>query len=145
MFEESGIPGNPAQGEQPRVLAVGHSEEMRAMLRWVYARLGWAYQTADTCGEALRVLRRDPVPVVITEENLPDGDWKLLLSALASQSPRPELIVYCDRLDDELWAEVLTLGGYDVLLGPLEAEEVILVTCLASQSPRGAQRTVASL
>ena len=43
----------------------------------------------------------------------------------------PQLIV-ADRLaDDALWAEVLNLGGYDLLMTPFEPEEVWRVVSMA--------------
>ena len=43
----------------------------------------------------------------------------------------PQLIV-ADRLaDDALWAEVLNLGGYDLLMTPFEPEEVLRVVSMA--------------
>jgi DNA-binding NtrC family response regulator len=36
----------------------------------------------------------------------------------------PNLIVTSRLADDELWAEVLNLGGYDVLAQPFDPQEV---------------------
>ena len=48
--------------------------------------------------------------------------------------PTPPLIV-ADHLGDErLWAEVLNLGCYDLLLKPFEAKEVLRVVSAAWQS-----------
>ena len=43
----------------------------------------------------------------------------------------PLLIVTARCADDQLWAEVLNLGGYDVLMKPFERTEVIRVISLA--------------
>lgn len=43
------------------------------------------------------------------------------------------------RADDLLWAEVLNLGGYDVLQTPFEANEVLPVVNLASTPTRAAE------
>jgi hypothetical protein len=66
---------------------------------------------------------------VICDRSLPDGDWKLLLAELDTVAVRPSLVV-CSRLVDErLWAEVLNLGAFDLLMGgPFESEEVLRVT-----------------
>ncbi len=121
-------------GETARLLVVSQSAEIQDGLRTILSRYGWMLLVARTCREALNLLNNGIVPVIISEESLPDGDWRLLLGALPSLSPRTRLIVYSHQPDDELWAEVLNLGGYDVLLSPLHAEEVIVVCYLAWQS-----------
>jgi DNA-binding response OmpR family regulator len=70
-----------------------------------------------------------PLPgVVISEGRLSDGHcWKDLLLKLQKMEDPPPLIV-ADRLADErLWAEVLNLGGYDLLVIPFDAKEVLHV------------------
>jgi DNA-binding response OmpR family regulator len=79
------------------------------------------------------MLREGTVPVVICERDLPDGDWKVILSALRRLEKAPLLIV-CSRVADEyLWAEVLNLGGWDVLAKPFDAREVTWSVGLAVQ------------
>ena len=71
------------------------------------------------------------VPVVLCDRNLPDGDWKDVLRRL-SRLPNPPCLIVADRLaDDSLWAEVLNLGGYDVLLKPFDHTEVLRTVDLA--------------
>ncbi len=77
------------------------------------------------------VISRNPHSkfVAICERNLPDGDWKLLLAELEKMPARPSLIVSSRLADERLWAEVLNLGAFDLLLGaPFTAEEVLRVT-----------------
>jgi DNA-binding response OmpR family regulator len=45
----------------------------------------------------------------------------------------PTLIVTSRLADDELWAEVLNLGAYDVLAQPFDPDEVYRVVFLAWQ------------
>ena len=49
----------------------------------------------------------------------------------------PPMFIVTSRLaDDALWAEVLNVGGYDLLLKPFRAEEVIrMVHVAATQNP----------
>ncbi len=77
-----------------------------------------AVRTANSCREARGHLSCDDNPVVICESSLPDGDWKDLLDKT------PRLIVTSPAADEALWAEVLNLGGYDVLAQPFDEQEV---------------------
>jgi len=113
------------------VLAVSARAEVHDSLRSIFRGSRWDLQGAWTVSDGLKTIRRNPnaIPVVICEQTLPDGDWKLLLTELDRMAVRPSLIV-CSRLADErLWVEVLNLGGFDLLLGaPFEADEVVRVT-----------------
>ncbi|MGH9627599.1 MAG: hypothetical protein ACRD7E_04530, partial [Bryobacteraceae bacterium] len=75
------------------------------------------------------------VGVVIADRTLPCGTcWKQLLAELGGYPNAPELVVASRLADDLLWAEVLILGGYDVLIAPLESTEVCRVLGLAWDS-----------
>jgi DNA-binding response OmpR family regulator len=69
--------------------------------------------------------------VVVCERNLPDGDWRGVLEAAASLASPPPVIVTSHLADEYLWAEVLNLGGYDVLAKPFNKEEAFRTLDLA--------------
>jgi hypothetical protein len=53
------------------------------------------------------------------------SNWKDVLSRLASILNPPRLIVVSHRSDDELWTEVLNMGGFDLLRAPLHEMEAV--------------------
>jgi DNA-binding response OmpR family regulator len=69
-------------------------------------------------------MRRIGPAAVFCECTLPDGTWKEILARTGSLAEPPPVVVTSRLADDYLWAEVLNLGGYDVLAKPLMAEEV---------------------
>ena len=91
----------------------------------------WQSHRVGNCREALEFLNQHHVPVVLSEAKLSDGSWREILNGMASLSEPPNLIVLSRLADDRLWAEVLNLGGYDVLMTPFAAEEVLRVTFAA--------------
>jgi hypothetical protein len=58
---------------------------------------------------------------------------------LQGQARPPNLIVSSRLADDRLWAEVLNLGGYDVLARPFNRVEVIRVVQAAWRAWNRAQ------
>ncbi len=73
-----------------------------------------------TLEETQTALRACPIAVALSDGHC----WKDILYELQAMSDPPTLIV-ADRLADEaLWAEVLNLGGYDLLTKPFNAREV---------------------
>ena len=73
---------------------------------------------------AFQRLSHGRISIVFCERDLPDGTWRNILEHLWSAGERPLLIVTSRTADEWLWAEVLNLGGYDVLAKPLEGKEV---------------------
>jgi hypothetical protein len=65
--------------------------------------------------------------VLICEADLIDGTWRDLLDETTGMEPAPLLIVTSRMADDALWAEVLNLGGYNVLAQPFDSREVFRV------------------
>ena len=108
-------------------LLVSAVQEDHQLLGDVFSQQGWMLHKTTTLASALAFLRDNPVPVVITERDLPLGDWKNLFAAI-QHLPRPPLLIVTARLADEhLWAEVLNLGGHDVLGKPFQVKELLWV------------------
>jgi DNA-binding NtrC family response regulator len=78
----------------------------------------------ESLAEAVQTLADDEIDVVITDTRLPDGVWTALLTDVKSQAP---IIVTSATADERLWAEVLNLGGYDLLVKPFHRTEVLRV------------------
>jgi DNA-binding response OmpR family regulator len=114
------------------ILAVFPVGEDRTMLESIFGQSDWQLQFVWSFQEAQAVLQSLPVAAVMSQSLFPDGyTWKDLLTELQSRIHPPPLIV-ADRLADEaLWAEVLNLGGYDLLMKPFDTREVLRIVSLA--------------
>jgi DNA-binding NtrC family response regulator len=111
------------------VLVVCASPGTRDKLADMLRRERWNVRPAQSCSEARRHLSELDGPVVICESHLPDGSWKDLLEA--------QPLIVTDRAADEaLWAEVLNLGGFDVLAQPFDPTEVSRVVASAGRTAR---------
>ena len=113
------------------VLAVSSADEDHVSLEHVFSHSNWQLERARSYREAGELLRERAFPVIICAARLPDGTWKDLLRQLGAYAVPPRLIVASATADDDLWGEVLDLGGYDVLGKPFDAAEVIRVVSLA--------------
>jgi DNA-binding response OmpR family regulator len=114
------------------VLAVFPAREDCLALGEILAGSGWRLRASTTLADACRLLHRSSIGSVISECCFPDGrGWKDLLAVVQDMINPPPLIV-ADRLADErLWAEVLNLGGHDLLAKPFEAKEVLYAVSAA--------------
>src|SRR5947207_2825113 len=62
--------------------------------------------------------------LILADAQLPDGTWQDLLQIVLESATPCEMIV-CSRCGDEqLWAEVLQCGAYDLLVEPYDQIEV---------------------
>lgn len=113
------------------VLAVSPAEEDHVLLAHIFSHSNWKFESASSCRQALQLMKQREFPIVLAAVQLADGTWKDLLAELSSRPVPPRLIVASTFADDSLWAEVLDLGGYDVLGKPFDSGEVIRVMSLA--------------
>jgi CheY-like chemotaxis protein len=112
---------------ETRVLSVSNDREDHTVLQRILDGQPFLVSTAMSCEEALEYLGHDRACVVFCDQSMKDGTWRDLLGR-ASAAGEPPLIVVTSRLADEyLWAEVLNLGGWDVLTKPFQAQEVLHV------------------
>ena len=113
------------------VLAVSPLDRDQRALGRIFAHSDWNVLTVATIGEARDRLCDPSISVVICDRDLPDGSWRELLQELSCRETPPRLVVTSAHADDQLWAEVLNRGGYDVLAQPFDSSEVFRVVGLA--------------
>jgi len=114
------------------VLAVSDHTEDLDLLEQTFRETNWRLCRAKCYREAVTILCRDRMPVVICHCCLPDGNWKDILSQIADLPDAPRLIVASKERN--LCAEVINLGGYDLLTTPFDQHEVIWAVGCAWQN-----------
>jgi DNA-binding response OmpR family regulator len=124
------------------VLIVSPFTQDHVFLTAVLDRMAVPVRTARTCAQAIQALRSQPATLVVYEEDLPDGNWRRILEETDQWMSPPLLIVISRFADEQLWAEVLNLGGYDVLVKPFDEEETERV--LEAACRRARQATVSA-
>lgn len=123
-----------------RVLAISSYSQDRLALSRILGHTAWTVEHASSLAEASEILRSTAAPVLICSQNLPDGDWKDVLTLAERMDVRSELIVVAEHADERLWAEVLNLGAYDVLTKPFRDSQVFHVVGLAWRHWRDKQK-----
>jgi|SRR5579871_221616 len=124
-------------GSQAQITTLGVSplpENHRALMR-IFARARWPWDAVPTIAQAGSwMAQRGPPSVIICERDLPDGSWKHLFNETQALPVPPKFIVSSRLADEYLWAEVLNLGGHNVLSTPFDAREVAYVVRYAAES-----------
>jgi DNA-binding NtrC family response regulator len=130
------LPNAPDQ-EKITLLAVSNEPEDPDTLAKILGDAKCKIRTARGCREALKALAEEWPSVIACDRELPDGTWRDLMSLLhAVKAAPPPLVVMSRHADERLWAEVLNLGGYDVIAKPFDTFEVSRVMNMAYRHGR---------
>jgi DNA-binding response OmpR family regulator len=107
------------------VLLVSPEEQDHRYFRSLFSRTNWTLYVASSSAAAIEMLSSQAIPVVVAEQRLPERGWQEILRAAESLPAPPKTVVAAPLGEPELLAEVLNLGGYDVLVRPFDPQEVL--------------------
>jgi DNA-binding NtrC family response regulator len=124
-------PGEGQHSALANVLIVSPNLDDQSTLCQILRRSPCEIAAAHTCREALARLNRIYSPVIFCDRILPDGTWLDILDRISGDTDSPFLIVTSRHADVHVWAEVLNLGGFDLLHKPFDAGEVLHVVTTA--------------
>jgi DNA-binding NtrC family response regulator len=112
------LPGRTHLDRPIEILSVSSVPDDHVSLRKCLSGFSCSLATASTCNIASQSLNNGRVSIVVCEKELPDGTWRNVLNAIQTFPDHPYFIVTTSVADLALWAEVLNLGGFDVLAKP---------------------------
>jgi DNA-binding NtrC family response regulator len=113
----------PGQNTVATILLVQLSKDDSAALRQILGNSSCDLREAADWREACAFLDGNCVHVIVCNCHPSSGEWRDFAKHIAGL-PAPPVLLAASRLADEsLWAEVLNLGGYDLLASPLDAGE----------------------
>jgi DNA-binding response OmpR family regulator len=114
-----------SQSDTVPVLAVTPFRADHDALEQMLPASRWTLHSARTVSSAVAQLRKlEPFPLVLCDSDVWPGSWREMLQHVLGMSRPPVLIVASRFADEQLWAEALNLGAYDVLAKPFHATEV---------------------
>ena len=143
------LPHGTQAGEVLARLLVTSDDQHERSLRAVFRGTHQVVRRVSDCSEALQLLVDLKPGTVLVEADLQTGNWKRLLNRALDFPDSPPVIVFFSFADDWLWAEVLNLGGYDVLAARFDADEVLSIISSASRAhtskpPAASLRSIAA-
>lgn len=108
-----------------RVLLVDDEPDQVALLRAMLAPVGLDVTTADSTEQALTVLRRAPVDVVVTDILLPGASGIDLIRELRKSDGMPAVVVMTGQGSVSGAVEALKLGASDYLQKPIDPMRLV--------------------
>ena len=76
-----------------RILLIDDNADVRSSLQLALELAGYVVRTAASAGEGLRIQRREPADVVITDIFMPEGDGLEAIGALRQEFPATKIVV----------------------------------------------------
>jgi DNA-binding NtrC family response regulator len=77
----------------------------------------------------------DPPLLVLTESELPDGNWADVVSLSARASSPINVIVVGQEIDTKLYASVIEVGAFDFIAPPFDALDLAhVIRCAADNA-----------
>jgi DNA-binding NtrC family response regulator len=121
---------NSTAREKSTVVVISQYKEDHGSLDGILGQRGWPIRHCTNFAQARSALGEHRNSIIVTERRLPDGNWKEVLEFAGTTCA---VIVACQYADEQLWAEVLNVGGYDLLLKPFNTSEVSRVIAAAAR------------
>jgi|GEM_PF-2456096 len=116
-------PRNASVTNRMAVLLISPDYALRESLAALSLVNGWDVYWADSGGDAVRILTRRPIPLVICDEEA-TGSWRNIVEQIAFL-PRSTCVLLISRFcDAALRAEAVRCHAYDVIAKPLNWDEV---------------------
>jgi DNA-binding NtrC family response regulator len=106
------------------VLIVDDEAAMRLALEANFRRRGWAVETADGVVEALAKFRAAPVPVVVTDMRMPDGDGLQVMQGVRTFVPDTAVILLTAYGSVPDAVQAIKEGACDYLQKPVSFEQL---------------------
>ncbi len=118
-----------------RLLAILPGAGDAEQLRGVVEQLDWSVSIAGTESQAMALLQGEPITAVICDQDLPDEDWRDVITRIAALPHAPCVLLASRVMDQYLWNEVIQCRGYDVVSKPFQREELRRVLSFALSFP----------
>lgn len=106
------------------VLLISPVERDHLLFQQAFGRSNWKLFRAYSLREGLEFLQEHDIPVIVSERNLDKEGWQRLMPEIANLPVPPKVIVTSSEAGADLWSEVLNLGGYDLLVKPIDEREL---------------------
>lgn len=113
--------------EKTKILVVDDEEVVRLSHIRTLASVHCDVEVVKSGTEALSVMERRPIDVVLLDLRMPGMDGMAVLKAIKEKWPETEVVIITGYPSVETAKEAVRLGAFDYLAKPLGPDEVISV------------------
>src|SRR5262249_26144380 len=113
------------QAARPLILVVDDERPILESLQMIFEREGLEVAVTPDAKDALEILRKRPVTVVLTDLMMPGMNGIDLLKAAQTVAPQCEIIVMTAHGTVETAVEAMKEGAYDFVTKPLKRAHIV--------------------
>ncbi len=124
---------------QPRVLVVDDEPDLLELLELTLSRMGLETVCAQSVGEAVRLLDKDPFDLCLTDMRLPDGEGLRVVEHITQKGLDVPVAVITAFGSAENAVAALKAGAFDYLAKPVALEQLRALVKQALKVPEKAQ------
>jgi len=110
---------------EPQLLIVDPSVSRRASLKDLLAQQNYRVLEAESCEQALDLMASAPVPVILTDTELPTKSGLFLLQQVKQDYPGTEVILLTLNASSYNLLQALRLGAYDFIVRPIDTGGIL--------------------
>jgi two-component system NtrC family response regulator len=117
----------------PSILIIDDEQTLRGLLARIIQLEGYQVFQADSVREALKILQKESIHVVVTDVKLPDGNGVDLTSRIKSEYPAIEVIVITAFGTIEDGVKAIKNGAFDYLTKGSHQEKILPLLSKAAE------------
>jgi len=110
-----------------KILVVDDDVKMRGLLKEILSTFSCEVLEANDGQEALDLLAKQTVDLVITDRAMPIMDGLEFLKQLRREDTQTPVLMLSAYGDEELWASAVGLGVEDYIVKPFAADDVLKI------------------
>ena len=127
---------NSSRDDEIRVLVVDDERDIRDGSERILIRMGCRVQKAGRGDEALDILQKAPVSIVLLDLKMPGMDGMEVLKRLQKMESAPLVIVITGYATVDTAIEAMKRGAYDFIAKPFEPDQLRIVVSRAREKLR---------
>ena len=126
---------------QPKVLVIDDEPDLLELLELTLSRMGLDTSRAETVGEAIRLLDKEPFDLCLTDMRLPDGEGLRVVEHINQKGLDVPVAVITAFGSAENAVAALKAGAFDYLAKPVALEQLRALVKQALKVPERAPAT----
>jgi DNA-binding response OmpR family regulator len=129
MFDFAGRLRHPARvdraSEPIKLLLITPDDDLYLSVHKVAMHCEWDLQRVQDVEQSLHTLDAFPARLVIYDWTPERDDWRFAIDRLSARQNHPCILLASRVIDEYLWAELVTHGGFDIIHRSADPEQLI--------------------
>lgn len=118
-----------------KILVVDDDKTARGLLLEILKERRYTVLEAEDGRQALDILQKEPIDLILTDRGMPNMDGLELLKTLHERNSTIPVIMVSAYGEEKLWGQALGYGAKDYLLKPFKTQDVL--TLIDRYLPKG--------